>query len=344
MKKKVLLTRPLSLSEPIKQKLRESVDIIMSPNPTEESILALASSVHGIIAHGTGVTKAIIDSAPSLEMIATPQVGFDGIDVAAATEAGVAVIANTGVSPETVAEFTLGLMIALSRRIVRADHDLRQKKDWAIRGPYLDPSGDMGNDLRGATVGLVGFGSIGSAVAHLCQAAFSARVLAFDPFVSRAAMSARRVEKRKRLLELARVSDFLCLHMPLNAETKHMIDESILRAMKPGAYLINCARGPVVDEEALIAALQNRWIAGAALDVFEIEPLSPGNPLLNLDNVILTPHIAGITVRSSAVRQTELVKRVIAFFAGRRPVGLVNPEVWPERLRKAQSQEPERPG
>jgi D-3-phosphoglycerate dehydrogenase len=233
-----------------------------------------------------------------------------------------------------VAEFTLGLMIALARRIVKSDHDLHLKKDWSIRATYLDPAADMGIDLRGATIGLVGFGFIGSSVAGLCRRAFSARILAYDPFVTREKMLAQGVEKRDSLIDIAREVDFLSLHMVLTDATRHLINETILRAMKPGAYLINCARGEVVDEKALITALLNNWIAGAAIDVLEEEPIDPRNPLLNMPNVIITPHIAGITVQSSSQRGEEIVKQMLDIFTGKKPKGLANPDVWPRYLQK----------
>jgi len=171
-------------------------------------------------------------------------------------------------------------------------------------------------------------------VARLCQRAFSARVLAFDPYINRAEMLALGAEKRDSLIEMVREVDFLSLHMALTSETRHLINETILRAMKPGAYLINCARGEVVDEKALVTALQNNWIKGAAIDVLEEEPLNERNPLLDMPNVIITPHIAGITVLSSFQRGEEIVKRILEIFAGKKPQGLVNPEVWPKYLQK----------
>jgi D-3-phosphoglycerate dehydrogenase / 2-oxoglutarate reductase len=334
MKKKVLLTRRFDFTKQIEAELAQEVDIILSPGAGENDILPLVGDVHGIIAHGASITDKIIQSAPLLQVIATPQVGFDKIDVAAATKAGVAVIANIGLAPDTVAEFTLGLMIALARRIVKSDHDLHQKKDWSIRAEYVDPAADIGIDLQGATIGLVGFGFIGSSVARLCQRTFSARILAYDPFVSQEKMLAQGAEKRDNLIDMAREVDFLSLHVALTDATRHLINETILRAMMPGAYLINCARGEVVDEKALIKALQNKWIAGVATDVLEEEPINPGNPLLNMSNVIITPHIAGITMQSSCQRGEEIVKQILDVFAGRKPKGLANPDVWPIYIHK----------
>jgi D-3-phosphoglycerate dehydrogenase / 2-oxoglutarate reductase len=333
-KKKVLLTRRLNFSKQTEERLAQELEIILSPGAREQDILPLVGDVHGIIAHGARITDRIIQSAPLLEAIATPQVGFDSIDVAAATKAGVAVVANTGFAPDTVAQFTLGLMIALTRRIVKSDRELHQKKDWSVRAAYLDPAADMGIDLQGATIGVVGFGFIGSSVARLCQRAFSARVLAYDPFVTQETMLVQGAEKRDSLIDMAREVECLSLHVALTGATRHLISENVLRAMKQGAYLINCARGELVDESALIKALQGNWIAGAATDVLEVEPIDPKNPLLNMSNVILTPHIAGITIQSSYQRGEAIIKQILELFSGKKPKGLANPDVWPICLQK----------
>ena len=268
MKKKILLSKQLSMPVEVEKELKKETDIIISPAVTEKAMLPLVRDVHGIIAHGAAVTKEMIQAAPLLQIISTPQVGFDKIDLAAATQAGIPVVTNAGLTPETVAEFALGLMIALSRRIVKSNYELRQRKDWAaVRAPYVTQ--EMGVELYGATIGLVGLGTIGSKLAGLMQRAFSTRILAYDPFVSKDKMASRQVEKRDNLLDMVRESDFISLHVTLSDKTRHLINEDVLRAMKPGAYLINCARGEIVDERALVKALQESWIAGAATDVFE---------------------------------------------------------------------------
>ena len=162
---------------------------------------------------------------------------------------------------------------------------------------------------------------------------FSARMLAYDPFVNRETMAAQGVEKQDNLIAMSREVDFLSLHVALTDDTRHLISETVLRAMKPGAFLINCARGEVVDEKALVMALQNKWIAGAAIDVLK-EPINQRNPLLDMSNVIITPHLAGITVQSSFKRVEEIAGRLVDLFAGKKPNGLVNPDVWPLYLQK----------
>jgi phosphoglycerate dehydrogenase-like enzyme len=338
LKKRVLLSKPLHYVAQADEALRQKAEVIMSLAPTEEAMLPLVGDVHAIIAHGAGISAKMIQSAPHLEVISTPQIGFDRIDVAAATKAGIPVVTNAGLSPGTAAEFVMGLMIALTRHVVRADRDLRLKKNWSARLPYVEASQDMGIELRGATIGLVGLGSIGSTLAALLKAAFAARILAYDPWVSQEKMAAQKVEKREDLLAMAKEVDILSLHVALTPQTRHLIDESLLRAMKSRAYLVNCARGEIVDEKVLIKALQEQWIAGAAVDVFEDEPVSSQNPLFSLPNVITTPHIAGISIQSSEERIILVVKRLLAALAGEKPQGLANPEVWESYLQKLKKQ------
>lgn len=327
-KKRVLLLRPLTPFPGAEEALAREVDLVRLTGGSDADLLRAVADVHAIVASNAAVTEAMIRHAPLLEVIGTPQAGFDKIDVKVATEAGVCVVANTGVAPEPVAEFTIGLLIALARRIVKADRDLRRARDWKARGPYGDPHKDMGTDLKGATIGVAGFGNIGATVARFCQTLFSARVLAYDPFVSAELMAARQVEKVEQIGDLASRVQFLLLHVALTQETRQFINEAVLRRMSRDSFVVNCARGQVVDQQALIQALEEGWIRGAALDVFEDEPIAPDNPLLTMDNVIVTPHIAGVTVGSAETRGQELVRKVLSALAGRRPEGLVNPEAW----------------
>lgn len=337
MRKKVLLTRSISYLPGAEEALKREVEVIQSPGVTEKEIIPFVKDISCIVAPDTSVTENIIQAAPILQIISTPQVGFDKIDVMAATKFSVPVVANIGLTADAVAEFTVGLMIALARRIPRSDHDLKQNKNWSVRAPYANPNTEMGIDFKGSNIGLIGLGAIGSTVARICKSGFSCRVLAYDPFVSQERMAAQGIEKRDSLLSLAKEVDFLSLHMALTNETRHLINESVFQSMKTSAFLINCARGAVVDEKSLVKALLDKRIAGAATDVFEEEPINPENPLLNMPNVIVTPHIGGVTVQSSIRRGNELVKRILDVFAGKKPEGLVNPDVWPAYIQKLAS-------
>lgn len=340
MKKRVLLCKPLKQLLGAEELLARHVEIIRSPGATESELMQAVGDVHGIIAPAVNITEKIIQKAPLLQVIATPQVGFDQIDVEAATRAGVPVVANTGVAPEAVAEFTIGLMISLARKIIKADREFRQSKSWKIREPYFDTDREIGIDVYDSSIGIIGLGQIGSTVAGMLRSAFSAKIFAYDSYVSADQMAASGVEKVNDLVSLASKVDFLLLHVNLNNETRHLINRDVLHSMKRGAFLINCSRGEVVDEAALIEALREGWFAGAALDVFEQEPVKPDNPLLTMDNVVLTPHIAGVSLRSSKKKGTELVRRLISVLEGKRPdVGLVNPEVWSHYLQRFQTAE-----
>ncbi len=334
-RKKALIPRPIDHLAGAEELLGRELEIIRSSSTAEHDLCMVVSGVHVLIANALDVSDRVIQSGRQLLVVATGQAGYDRIDVQAATRAGIAVIANTGAAPEPVAEFVVGLIIALSRRIVWADRDLRRLRDWATaRGPYADARQRLGVELGGTTIGIVGLGNIGSKVASMCRAIFDVRLLGFDPFVSAERMAAVGVEKVDDLLTLAKEADFLLLHALLTRETHHLVNRQVLRAMKPSAFLVNCARGPIVEEAALIEALREGWIAGAALDVFEREPLPADSPLFELDNVILTPHIAGVTVQGNRRRGVQLAQRVLTALAGDRPEGLVNPEVWPQFLER----------
>jgi D-3-phosphoglycerate dehydrogenase len=333
--KRVLVPRPIDHLPGAEDALAESVEIIRAPGLSQDDLLQVIGAVHGIVVgSSTEVTARLIDNAPLLQVIATPAAGFDRIDVAAATQAAVPVVANSGVAPEPVAEMAIGLMIAWTRRIVASNRDMHQAKSWSARVPYADPRQHLGIELSGCTIGIVGLGSIGSTLARMCHAAFGSRLLAYDPYVSQERMAALGVEKIGDLRELAGQVDFLLLHVLLTPETYHLVDRRVIYAMKQSGFLINCARGPVVDEQALVQALQEGWIAGAALDVFDPEPLRTDSPLWSMDNVILTPHIAGVTLQGNKRRGAELVRRLLSVLRVEQPDGLVNPEVWPKYLER----------
>jgi len=252
------------------------------------------------------VTRRVIEAAPKLKVIARHGVGYDNVDVKAATERGI-VVTIAPVNIETVADMTFALLLCLARKICQADWYVKSKK-WTVRDPFLF----MGVDVWGKTLGIIGSGRIGRAVARRAKA-FGMRVIYYDIYRNEVAEKELGVEYRP-LEELLRESDFVTIHVPLTKETHHMIGEKELKMMKPTAILINTARGPVIDTNALVKALKEGWIAGAALDVFEQEPLPLDHPLLELDNVILTPHIASNTIDCRirlAVTAAEEILRVL---------------------------------
>jgi D-3-phosphoglycerate dehydrogenase len=279
-----------------------------------------------IIVRNIAVDRMVLDAAPRLKVIAKHGAGVDNIDVAAATARGIVVANIPGGNADAVAEATVALMLAALRRVPEM-HRL------VVNGGYAARFTLQFNQLFGRTLGLVGIGNIGARVARICAAGFKMHVLAYDPGVPAAAIADRGAEKVDDLASLLANADVVSLHLPLNERTHHLIGAAELAEMKPTAILVNAARGPLVDEAALAAALREERIAGAGLDVLEVEPPAPDNPLLTLRNVVLSPHTAGNTVE--AARQLALASAdiVIAALAGRKPEGLLNQEVWERRRR-----------
>ncbi|MFO1350365.1 MAG: hydroxyacid dehydrogenase [Gammaproteobacteria bacterium] len=239
----------------------------------------------------------LLARCPHLLAISADGVGYDTVDVDACTAAGVLVINQAGGNREAVAEHTLGMMLCLSKRIIESDRALRRDRAWH-RNDFI------GNDILGKTIGIVGLGHIGTRVAELCKGLLRMRVLAYDPYLRPADFAARGAESAP-LAELLRSADFVSLHCPRNAETLGMIGAAELAVMKPSAYFITTARGGIHDERALIDALRARRIRGAGLDVWAVEPPALDNPLLQLDNVVMSPHIAGVTEERGATSRCK---------------------------------------
>ncbi len=296
--------------------LREKAEVRFAESLDEEHLLAEVADVDGIIIRANGkVSRRLIESAPRLKVIARHGVGVENIDLKAATERGITVVNTPEATTESVAEHSLGMMIALAKRIVRADKAAR-RGEWEVRYTYI------GDELWGKTLGVVGFGRIGQRVAELCRHALGMTILYYD-VVDYPQAAAALEAQRASLDELLAAADVVSVHVPLLPSTRGLIGERELRQMKPGAYFINTARGPVVNEAALVTALREGWIAGAGLDVFAQEPLPADNPLLALDNVVVTPHMASHT-QEALRRMAMVVTDVIAVLEGREPKWVVN--------------------
>jgi phosphoglycerate dehydrogenase-like enzyme len=277
----------------------------------EATLLGLVPEAAGLITALERVTPRVFASAPRLRVISATGVGYDHIDLEAATRHGVAVCISAGSNHQAVAELTLGLILALARHIPQADRGLRDGR-W-------EPVG--GSELWAKILGIVGLGRAGKRVALLGRA-FGMRVLATDEVLDHSFASVHSIEYVS-LPRLLRSADVVTLHCPLTPATRHLIDERRLALMKPTAYLINTARGPIVDEAALTRALRTGRIAGAALDVFELEP-AIGAELRALENVILTPHVGG-SADEALERAIELaLLNVTQVLAGAPPVCQVN--------------------
>lgn len=267
------------------------------------------------------IDTEVMDAGRELKVISNYAVGYNNIDLEAATERGIYVTNTPGILTDTTADCAFALLMAVARRIPEADHHIRAKRWIHAWGPKMF----IGSDVHGKTLGILGLGRIGSAIAKRARG-FDMRLVYND---------VRRREDLERELgvmyksrdQVLREADYVSLHVPLTPETHHMIGAKELAMMKENAFLINTSRGPVVDEEDLYEALRDGVIAGAGLDVFEEEPLSHDSPLLGLDNVVLTPHIASGSIETRTRMAVTAASNLVSVLQGREPLNLVNPGV-----------------
>jgi D-3-phosphoglycerate dehydrogenase len=302
-----------------------------SADAVAERILAAAHAYQIVSARDEILPKyhagrALLARTPHLLIVSTGGVGFDPVDVAACTDAGVLVLNQAGGNREAVAEHVLGMMICLSKGIIQADRALR-------REATLDRHSFMGNDIFGKTIGIVGIGHVGSRIAELCRGLFSMRVIACDPYLTGAEIAARGADKVE-LPELLRSADYVSINCPLNDETRGVIGAKEYALMQPHAYFITSARGHIHDEAALIEALREKKIAGAGLDVWAKEPPPREHPLLQFDNVIASPHTAGVSREARATMGRIAAEQLLDALDGKRPPRIVNPEAWPLYARR----------
>ena len=266
----------------------------------------------------------LLARCPNLLALSSTGAGYDMIDVDACTAAGVIVVNQSGTNWEPVAEHALGMMLSLSKKIAQSERAMKRTRD-------LDRRIYAGNNLRNKTVGIIGLGHIGRRVAELCGVLFNMTVLAYDPYLTQEQVAARDATKVE-LDELLRRANYVTVHCPRSNETFGMFGAAQFAAMRPGAYFINTARGGIHDEPALVEALQQQRIAGAGLDVFLQEPPPLDHPLLKLEEVIATPHIAGSTEQGYEAVAVGAAEQIVMAFEGQRPPRMVNPDVWPAFL------------
>jgi D-3-phosphoglycerate dehydrogenase len=259
--------------------------------------------------------------APNLLIVSSNGAGFDPVDVEACTEAGVLVVNQSGGNANSVAEHALGMLLTLSKRIIEADRVLR-------RQPNVNRNDLIGNEAQGKTIGVVGLGNVGRRIAALCTGLLGMKVLAYDPYLSAAEMAARGGDKVE-LDELLRRSDYVSISCPLTKESRGMIGAREFSLMQPHAYFITTARGFIHDEAALLEALRDKRIAGAGLDVWSKEPPPPEHPLLQFDNVLASPHTAGVTREARENMGRIAAEQILDALDGKRPPRIINPEVWP---------------
>jgi len=323
MAKPVVLVTSTRLSEQAKQILRDGgADVAYMSDPViTEEILAdrlAREGVSGVLMRGSPpFTRRVLEAATGLKIIAKHGAGFDSVDLDAATARGIAVVTAGDASADAVAEHTLALMLSLARELSRLDRNLR-------RGMW-EKAQFQCREFRGRTVGIVGYGRIGRRVANLAGAVGANVVIHSRSRV--AAPAGAQVEEN--LDQLLRKADILSLHCPLTDKTRGLIGDRQLRLMKPGALLINTARGGLVDEAALVDALRSGRLAGAGLDTFAQEPADPQNPLFTLDNVVCSPHIAAMTEDAMVRMGTIAAKSIIGYLQSGicDRANLVNPAV-----------------
>lgn len=269
---------------------------------------------------------ALLARCPNLLAISSTGAGYDMVDVDACTAAGVVVMNQSGTNKEGVAEHALGLILSLSKKIAVSERAMKTI-------PNMDRRAYAGNDIKGKTIGIVGIGNIGTRVTELCRGLFGMTVLAFDPNLTADQIAAKGATK-VGLEELLRRSDYVSVHCPRTKDSFGMFGQAQFALMKPTAYFVNTARGGIHDEDALAEACRSGRIAGAGLDVFLKEPPDLDHPLLALDNVIVTPHTAGMTAESMLEMVTATAHQWIDLFDGKVPPRMVNPEVWPHYSRR----------
>jgi D-3-phosphoglycerate dehydrogenase len=271
------------------------------------------------------VQADLIARSPNLLCVSSSGAGYDTVDVAACTAAGIAVVNQAGGNAASVAEHTLGLMLGVSRRMLEGDRRMHREIGYAREDV-------MGHEIRGKTVGLVGMGHIGTRVAALCRA-FGLEVIATDPLLTSEEIG-RRGARAVSFPALLSQSDFVSLHCPRDASTVKMMNAEAFAQMKKGSIFISTARGGIHDEDALVQVLKSRHLAGAGIDVWDQEPPPLDHPLLAMDNVFATFHMAGVTHEARGNIAAISAEQIVGILSGGRPQRLINPEVWPDFERR----------
>ncbi|HYM49991.1 MAG TPA: D-glycerate dehydrogenase [Candidatus Limnocylindrales bacterium] len=321
--KRVFVTLPLPAAGTDLLRERFEVRVVEAEGmpATEVARLVKEFDPDGIVGMvNVPITDEIMGAAPRLRCIANYAVGYNNVDLAAATRRGIQVTNTPGVLTEATADLAFALLLAVARRVVESDRFLREGRFHGWKADLL-----LGSDVQGRTIGVIGFGRIGQAMARRALG-FQMQVLYTDARRADAAIERELRATYVPLDDLLRRSDFVTIHADLNEQTRHLIGERELRLMGPDHFLINAARGPIVDEKALVRALQEGWIKGAGLDVYESEPrLEPG--LIECENAVLLPHLGSATVTARNAMATTAARNMIEALDGKVPPNLVNPDV-----------------
>jgi D-3-phosphoglycerate dehydrogenase len=318
--KKVLLVNP-TIQPCGVEILKSGAEVVMAPDGEEDTLISFLSTgdFSAIVVRVEKITQRVIENSRGLEVIGQPGVGVDNIDVQAATEKEIMVVNAPTANYVSTAEHAVMMMLALARKLPESDKAVR-KNDFKFRERFF-PIEMNGKDLL-----VVGLGRIGSEVAKKCRMAFNMNIMAYDPNLYKFEMAAQGVNKVD-LEDGLKSADFVSLHIPAVPGTRHLIGKKEISLMKPTAFLVNASRGTVINQDDIVIALRENRIAGVGLDVFDPEPPQHNDPLLELPNVILSPHFAGDTFEAKQNCATSVSKEVIAVLEGRKPRFLVNPEV-----------------
>ncbi|QXH33292.1 2-hydroxyacid dehydrogenase [Pseudomonas muyukensis] len=326
MKKRIVVYK--RLSDELMARLHAHAEVTLVQAPVADGLARLRAALpgaHGLLGASLRLDRALLDLAPQLEVISSVSVGVDNYDIEALDQRGVLLTNTPDVLTETTADTGFALILACARRVVELDGWIRAGHWRAGIGPA-----QFGCDVQGKTLGIVGMGRIGEALARRAHAGFGMRVL-YHTRSPRPEVEARFGAGYRSLDALLAESDFVCLCLPLTGATQNLIGARELALMKPSAILVNISRGRVLDEAALLQALAARRIRGAGLDVFVQEPLPLDSPLLQLDNLVVTPHIGSATLETREAMARCAVDNLLAALAGERPANLVNPVAWERR-------------
>lgn len=315
---KILLSHPLY--KPGMEMLEGKGEICIQNNHSIEGLKEEIKEADAYILRIGRIDRQVIENADRLKVITRPGVGVDNVDVEAATEYGIPVVICPSSNARAVAEHTLMLLLAVSKDLRRSDREYHQE-NFQIRNAY------HAVDIIGKTVSILGAGKIGMEVASMCKA-LGMKVVLYDPYISKCTIEEKGYYAAEDLYEALEAGDYVTLHMPSSTETKGIIGSEELKRMKETAFFINCARGDLVEEQALFEALKEKKIAGAALDVLKQEPPEEHNPLFDLDNVILTPHMAAQTQETTEKVVKMAVEGTLAILDGKEWPYVCNPEVY----------------
>jgi phosphogluconate 2-dehydrogenase len=326
MKKQVVLYKKLSPA--LMERLQQQADVTLIDEPNRDGLARLRAvlpQAHGLLGASIKLDAALLDLAPHLEAVSSVSVGVDNYDLGYLDRRGILLSNTPDVLTETTADTGFALILATARRVVELANLVRAGQWKRNIGPL-----HFGSDVHGKTLGIIGMGRIGEALAQRGHFGFGMPVL-YHSHSPKPAVETRFNAGYRSLEALLREADFICLTLPLTAETQGMIGAEQFALMRPQSIFINISRGKVVDEAALIAALQNGQIRAAGLDVFEREPLSHDSPLLMQNNVVATPHIGSATHETREAMARCAVDNLLSALAGERPANLVNPKAWAAR-------------